>query len=165
MLYRGAYLLSGEGGNQPEVLSFFRHGWKECGSLASCVKEKRSRVTSMEENEEFWCQISLLVFVHFASFFVATQPWLLCCPVFLSLMPMLQVCGTHQLKLDSFCLPRPGGEHQSWSRAWAHLFLKILAYLHSWPLLDPRVEIFCGCYDSSTFSRDSSVFLFLLSNY
>lgn len=50
MLYRGAYLLSGEGGNQPEVLSFFRHGWKECGTLASYVKEKRSRVTSMEEN-------------------------------------------------------------------------------------------------------------------
>lgn len=53
---------------------------------------------------------------------------------------------------------------KSLSRAWAHLFLKTLANLHCWSLLDTGMQIFCGCCDNSTFQDTPWFSYFLLSN-
>ena len=79
--------------------------------LGSMSRRKEVGVTSVEEDVRgVLCQLSLLGFVHFASFAVA-QNWLQCCAVFLSLCCM--AVELHQLKLDSSHVPRPGGKPQS----------------------------------------------------
>lgn len=131
--------------------------------LGSMLRRKEVEVTSEEEDVRgVLCQLSLLGFVHFASFAVARN-WLLRCTVFLSL---LHGCGTTPTEAGQFLLtgawrqaPEPPAL-RSLSRAWAHLFLKTLANLHSWSLLDPGGADFPWLLRQLYFSRHSLVFLF-----
>lgn len=105
---------------------------------------------------EFWCQLSLLVLVHFASFIRAAQHWPLCHPISLSLSvwcPCYKSVELHQCSWTIHAYTEAWAEHQScllW-RARAehrHVFSR-----RSWPLRDTSVEIFCGGWDSSTFQE------------